>query len=135
MGRSSIRLLRLHLLYLRASLPAGYARSLPRREPCDTPRSSKTRQDKMNNNNRGNEDYRDKALDKVEQMAGRKAGKNIDPQKYRKQNEKVTDKIRGMIEKFYGEEDAVEVLELRRGRDAIRLGMLCLLCEGILGRG
>lgn len=70
--RSSIRLLRLHLLYLRASLPAGYARSLPRREPRDTPQSSKTRQDKMNNNNRGNEDYLDKALDKVEQMAGRK---------------------------------------------------------------
>lgn len=30
------------------------------------------------------------------------AGKNIDPQKYRKQNEKVTDKIRQMIEKFTG---------------------------------
>jgi transcription termination factor NusB len=30
------------------------------------------------------------------------SGKNVDPQKYRAQNEKITDKIRGYIEKFTG---------------------------------
>lgn len=49
------------------------------------------------------------------------AGKNIDPQKYRKQNEKVTDKIRQMIEKFTGKK--VSFLRSRARRH----------CEGVRG--
>lgn len=78
----------------------------------------------MSNRPGGGEDYLDKALDKVEQMAGRKvhiqnstytiatplqradsvsqAGHNVQPGKYRKQNEKITDKLRQMFEKFTG---------------------------------
>lgn len=50
----------------------------------------------------GGEDYLDKAVDKAEQMIGKKSGHPIDSQKYRAQNEKFTDKLRGMIEKFTG---------------------------------
>jgi hypothetical protein len=35
-------------------------------------------------------------------MIGKKSGKNIDPNKYSKQNEKLTDKLRGMFEKSSG---------------------------------
>jgi hypothetical protein len=42
------------------------------------------------------------ALEKLERMVGKKTGKNIDPNKYAKHNEKVTDKIRMMVEKATG---------------------------------
>ncbi|EMF08990.1 uncharacterized protein SEPMUDRAFT_151862 [Sphaerulina musiva SO2202] len=63
----------------------------------------------MNNNNMntgnpagGKEDYLDKAVDAVEKKLGGMSGKNVDPQKYRAQNEKLTDKIRGFLEKATG---------------------------------
>ncbi|KAM0710478.1 hypothetical protein Q7P35_002841 [Cladosporium inversicolor] len=58
----------------------------------------------MNNNNNaaGKEDFLDKALDKVEQMAGKKSGHAVNPGQYRAQNEKITDKLRGMFEKATG---------------------------------
>ncbi|KAF2723493.1 hypothetical protein K431DRAFT_282945 [Polychaeton citri CBS 116435] len=55
-----------------------------------------------NNNSRGNEDYFDKALDAVEKKAGQMTGHNIDPNKYREKNEKLTDKLRGFFEKKTG---------------------------------
>lgn len=85
----------------------------------------------MSNRPAGGEDYLDKALDKVEQMAGRKvniqcpvyllapllqradsfsqAGHNVQPGKYRKQNEKITDKLRQMFEKFTGKKVGLTV--------------------------
>ncbi|KAH9844551.1 hypothetical protein Tdes44962_MAKER07309 [Teratosphaeria destructans] len=42
-----------------------------------------------------NEDYLDKALDKGEQMVGKKSGHNIDSTKMRSTNEKITDKLTG----------------------------------------
>lgn len=35
------------------------------------------------------------------------SGKNVDPQKYRAQNEKLTDKIRGFLEKATGKKVCV----------------------------
>ena len=69
----------------------------------------------------GGEDYLDKAVDKAEQMTGtssahavpqlqmmlttrqgKKSGHAVDSQKYRAQNEKFTDKLRGWFEKTTG---------------------------------
>ncbi|KAK5113535.1 hypothetical protein LTR62_003404 [Meristemomyces frigidus] len=50
----------------------------------------------------GGEDYMDKGLDKVEQMAGKKTGHAVDTNKMRGSNEKITDKLRGMLEKLTG---------------------------------
>jgi len=44
----------------------------------------------------GAEDYGDKALDAIEKKLG------VNPQKYRSQNEKITDAIRNWIEKITG---------------------------------
>ncbi|KAF1825184.1 uncharacterized protein K489DRAFT_377729 [Dissoconium aciculare CBS 342.82] len=41
-------------------------------------------------------------LDKVEQMLGKKSGHNVDPNKMRSTNEKITDKIRDTFEKSTG---------------------------------
>ncbi|KJX97699.1 hypothetical protein TI39_contig469g00002 [Zymoseptoria brevis] len=54
-------------------------------------------------------DYLDKALEKLESMIGKKSGKNIDPNKYSKQNEKITDKIRQMVEKATGKKIPAKV--------------------------
>jgi len=48
------------------------------------------------------EDYLDKGLDKVEQMFGKKSGHQVDPNKMRSTNEKITDKIRDTFEKTTG---------------------------------
>ena len=50
----------------------------------------------------GGEDYLDKALDQAEKFAGKKSGHPVEPGKYRKQNEKITDKLRSMFEKATG---------------------------------
>ncbi|KAJ5161367.1 hypothetical protein N7492_006759 [Penicillium capsulatum] len=47
----------------------------------------------------GQKDYLDKALDSVESKV---SGGKIDPSKYREQNEKATDAIRGQFEKSTG---------------------------------
>lgn len=39
------------------------------------------------------------------------SGKNVDPQKYRAQNEKLTDKIRGFLEKATGKKVCVCIEE------------------------
>lgn len=46
----------------------------------------------------GNDEMRSKS----DHLAFYKTGHNIDPAKYRKQNEKITDKLRQMFEKFTG---------------------------------
>ncbi|PPJ57758.1 hypothetical protein CBER1_00216 [Cercospora berteroae] len=51
-----------------------------------------------NNNGQPKEDYLDKAVDAVEKKLGAMTGHNVDPKKYRAQNEKFTDKIRGLFE-------------------------------------
>ncbi|KAM0693842.1 hypothetical protein Q7P36_005966 [Cladosporium allicinum] len=76
--------------------------------------------------NRGGEDYLDKALDQAEKFAGKKvtlqhltctytiapcmlacdSGHPVDSAKYRKQNEKITDKLRSMFEKATGKKGA-----------------------------
>nr|OQO15741.1 hypothetical protein B0A51_16485 [Rachicladosporium sp. CCFEE 5018] len=58
----------------------------------------------MNNpqNNAGNQDYLDKAVDKAEQMIGKKTGHHVRPGQYSAQNEKFTDKLRGYLEKVTG---------------------------------
>nr|POF15266.1 hypothetical protein CFP56_42155 [Quercus suber] len=50
----------------------------------------------------GNQDYLDKAVDKAEQMIGKRTGHNIDSNKMRSTNEKFTDKLRVWIEKATG---------------------------------
>ncbi|KAJ8607632.1 hypothetical protein MRB53_040151 [Persea americana] len=52
--------------------------------------------------NAQNEDYLDKGLDKAEQMFGKKSGHNVDSNKMRDTNEKITDKARGVFEKMTG---------------------------------
>jgi len=47
-------------------------------------------------------DDKSAAVDAVERKAGQMSGHNVDPQKYRAQNEKFTDKLRGMFEKYTG---------------------------------
>lgn len=47
------------------------------------------------------------AVDAVEKKLGGMSGKNVDPQKYRAQNEKLTDKIRGFLEKATGKKVCV----------------------------
>lgn len=49
------------------------------------------------------------AVDAVEKKLGGMSGKNVDPQKYRAQNEKLTDKIRGFLEKATGKKVCVFV--------------------------
>ncbi|RWQ96484.1 hypothetical protein C8Q69DRAFT_465475 [Paecilomyces variotii] len=55
----------------------------------------------MADNTSGNqqEDYLDKGLDAVEKKYG---GGKVDPEKYRSQNEKITDTARGLFEKATG---------------------------------
>ncbi|EME40270.1 hypothetical protein DOTSEDRAFT_28174 [Dothistroma septosporum NZE10] len=48
------------------------------------------------------EDYLDKAVDAMEKKFGQASGHQIDPAKYRAQNEKFTDKLRGFFEKKTG---------------------------------
>ncbi|KAK3677239.1 hypothetical protein LTR78_002777 [Recurvomyces mirabilis] len=57
----------------------------------------------------GGQDYLDKAVDKAEQMAGKKSGHQIDSAKMRGTNEKITDKLRGMFEKFTGKKVPAKV--------------------------
>lgn len=54
------------------------------------------------------------AVDAVEKKLGGMSGKNVDPQKYRAQNEKLTDKIRGFLEKATGKKVCVCVCVLKR---------------------
>ncbi|KAF1818740.1 uncharacterized protein K489DRAFT_413554 [Dissoconium aciculare CBS 342.82] len=49
-----------------------------------------------------NRDYLDKAVDAAEKKLGQSTGHNVDPAKYRSQNEKITDKLRALFEKFTG---------------------------------
>ncbi|QIX00158.1 hypothetical protein AMS68_005675 [Peltaster fructicola] len=53
-------------------------------------------------NNGQKEDYLDKALDKGEQLFGKKSGHNVDTNSMRNTNEKITDGIRGAFEKATG---------------------------------
>ncbi|KAH9819890.1 N amino acid transport system protein, partial [Teratosphaeria destructans] len=50
----------------------------------------------------GQEDYVDKGLDAVEKKVGTSTGHEVDPNKMRSTNEKITDKARGMFEKATG---------------------------------
>lgn len=54
------------------------------------------------------------AVDAVEKKLGGMTGKNVDPQKYRAQNEKLTDKIRGFLEKATGKKVCVCVCILKK---------------------
>ncbi|KAK5129774.1 hypothetical protein LTR08_002840 [Meristemomyces frigidus] len=47
-------------------------------------------------------DYLDKALNAIEKQIGKKTGHPVDPTKYASQNEKATDKIRALVEKYSG---------------------------------
>jgi hypothetical protein len=42
------------------------------------------------------------AVDAAEKKLGTQTGHNVDPAKYRSQNEKFTDKLRGLFEKLTG---------------------------------
>ncbi|KAF2207372.1 hypothetical protein CERZMDRAFT_107808 [Cercospora zeae-maydis SCOH1-5] len=53
-------------------------------------------------NNGQKEDYLDKAVDAAEKKLGNMTGHHVDPQKYRAQNEKFTDKLRGFFESKTG---------------------------------
>ncbi|GIZ38295.1 hypothetical protein CKM354_000171500 [Cercospora kikuchii] len=55
-----------------------------------------------NNSGQPKEDYLDKAVDAVEKKLGAMTGHNVDPKKYRAQNEKFTDKLRGLFESKSG---------------------------------
>jgi len=48
------------------------------------------------------EDYVDKGLDTIERKLGQSSGHNVDTNKLRSTNEKITDKARGMFEKATG---------------------------------
>ncbi|KAK3621198.1 hypothetical protein LTR56_017146 [Elasticomyces elasticus] len=50
----------------------------------------------------GQRDYLDKALDAVEKKVGTASGHPMDSNKMRGTNEKITDKIRGYLEKVTG---------------------------------
>ncbi|KAF2764291.1 hypothetical protein EJ03DRAFT_355890 [Teratosphaeria nubilosa] len=50
----------------------------------------------------GQEDYMDKGLDAVEKKVGTSTGHQMDPNKMRSTNEKITDKARNMFEKATG---------------------------------
>lgn len=54
------------------------------------------------------------AVDAVEKKLGGMSGKNVDPQKYRAQNEKLTDKIRGFLEKATGKKVCVCIIEEKK---------------------
>lgn len=54
------------------------------------------------------------AVDAVEKKLGGMTGKNVDPQKYRAQNEKLTDKIRGFLEKATGKKVCVCILKRKK---------------------
>lgn len=60
------------------------------------------------------------AVDAVEKKLGGMSGKNVDPQKYRAQNEKLTDKIRGFLEKATGKKVCVCVCVLERKKLGMR---------------
>ncbi|TKA22339.1 hypothetical protein B0A50_08158 [Salinomyces thailandicus] len=50
----------------------------------------------------GKQDYGDKGLEAVEKKVGQSTGHQVDPNKMRGTNEKVTDKARGMFESSTG---------------------------------
>lgn len=56
----------------------------------------------MQHNNGQKEDYLDKFVDMAEKKIGQATGHHVDPKKYRAQNEKFTDKLRGFFEKQTG---------------------------------
>lgn len=56
------------------------------------------------------------------------SGKNVDPQKYRAQNEKLTDKIRGFLEKATGKKVCVCVLKRRKLRMRTDIFLLLFRC-------
>lgn len=54
------------------------------------------------------------------------SGKNVDPQKYRAQNEKLTDKIRGFLEKATGKKVCVCILKRKKLRMRTDIFFCCL---------
>ncbi|KAF1988167.1 hypothetical protein K402DRAFT_373900 [Aulographum hederae CBS 113979] len=66
------------------------------------PESTNPVKQSKGSNMAGGEDYVDKALDAVEKKAGQMSGHNVDSNKMRGTNEKITDKLRAWFEKTTG---------------------------------